>query len=119
MARRITLIVEDNAPLKSDAWYSVRVTGIEVLKREGKLIVGLQHIEGGHEGRCHRVELRLPVRPYGLTAEFLRACGFPVAVRTEIRPEDARERIISVRFEGTAGSPSVRGFRNVTEEESP
>ena len=117
MSRRARLIVETEAPLEPKRWYTVRVMGLEVTKREKYMTVSLTHVDGDHQGRCHVVQLQLPVRPYGLAAEFLRACGFEVAAHAELEPEDAVGRLIAVQFDPVAqGGGAVSSFKRLDAE---
>lgn len=112
--RQVFLTVEGEAPLRDGNWYKVGVVTAEVLKRKKWVEVTLRHGKGEHEGRCHVVQLALPIRPNGITAEFFRACGFEVSEGTTVRPSEVVGRTLEVKFQidltGMAVVSSFRGF---------
>ena len=117
MSRRVTLMVADDAALQPDVWYAMRVMKVDASKRDKRLTAVLQHLEGDHLGRCHFVEIPLPIRPYGQGAEFLRACGIDVVARKTAQPEDAVGKKVAVRLDTQdLRGPTVADFRCVDEE---
>jgi hypothetical protein len=87
------------------------------LKRQKCVEVTLRHGKGEHEGRCHVVQLALPIRPHGITAEFFRACGLEVSEGTTVRPSEVVGRTLEVRFQSDPnGTAVVSAFRGHDQE---
>ena len=117
MGRQILLTVEGEAPLRDGDWHEVCAVTAEVLKRKKCVEVTLRHGKGEHEGRCHVVQLALPIRPHGITAEFFRACGFEVSEGTTVRPSEVVGRTLEVKFQiDLTGMAVVSSFRGYAQE---
>ena len=84
--------------------YRCLVTRIERRRSPVAIIASIRHVEEPNRGQAQRVELPLPIRPGGLTSEFLSACGFDTALNTNVAPKKAEGRQILVRFSNAADS---------------
>lgn len=98
MPRRWLITVKDCPQLTFLHWYVVRVRRVAPAG-SAAMCVTLEHLAEDQAGRTHSVSLPLPVRPEGLTAEFLRTAGVEVAVGTKIDPTAAVGQMLSVRFQ--------------------
>lgn len=97
------LAVVDFPELRFDRDYRALIAQLRVQSRSQMLRVMLQLLDAEQDGRRQEITLTLPIRPTGPTADFFRACGFDVAVQTEIIPQEVVGRQVRVRF-GSQGN---------------
>ena len=97
MPRPTKLRVVEYPSLVASRDYPARVAEVRVERK--KLRVQLEHISERQQGRRHSLCLSLPVRPFGLTADFFRACSVQVNVGRTLDPRACLQRIANVRFE--------------------
>ena len=83
--------------------YRMRVQRVCLEQGGAGLAVACEHLAEEQQGRNQDLRFPLPVRPYGRTAAFFRACGMEVSVDVDIVYEDAADKIIDARFEPTPG----------------
>jgi len=105
MPKLFSLTVEDYPGLRKDAWYRLRVISVKKNRVPAGLQVELEHIDESQAGRKHVITFPLPLRPGGPTAEFLRACGFDLAVGTEVQPQEAVGKTVLATFGETNDGP--------------
>jgi hypothetical protein len=104
--------------LDSCASYPLRVTRVEKCADPPALRVELEFTLAEQAGRRHSVLLPLPIRPAGLTCDFLRACGLDAAPGKTVAPRDALGKAVLARFAPSqdAGPWQVVGFSAAPEE---
>ncbi len=98
MPRKWLEAVRDWPALRTNRCYAAQVLGVDRVDKAPGMTVCMELVGHEHAGRTVSVELGLPCRPGGVTAEFFRACGFTVAPGARIAPKDAIGRRVRVRF---------------------
>lgn len=111
------LKVEEYPPFRRDHEYLVQVHRVRASGKTQQLRVTLVHRDHEQDGREQELELPLPIRPAGRTAQFFRACGVDVCAGAEVDPVAVRGSFIHVRFEQTElNGQLVPSFRPVVKE---
>lgn len=99
MPRPWTEKMEDFAAYVPGVLYTLVVMEVEKLREISTMRVTLEHAEPEYAGRRHVLDLPLPIRPAGRTAEFLKACGINLAVGEVVHPKACVGRMIRTRFQ--------------------
>jgi hypothetical protein len=106
MPRKWLETVHPWTPLQTGTWYALRVAGIEKCADPPSLRVQLEFLHADQAGRTHTAVLRLPIRPAGLTTDFVRACALEAAPGKAVAPQDTIGRTIQAQFEqNVTGEP--------------
>lgn len=116
MARKATIKVADFPELKEEVMY--RVVAFHIEKKRSSLVVQLRNLDPQQEDREHRVELPLPPRPTGRTAQFLKACGQEVKVGAEVVLDDLVGKTLHVTFARECEDMKVASFSAIRKEHS-
>jgi len=85
--------------LKTRYPYRTRVSQIEKVNVPKTIVVTLEHLDNGQEGRQEKVVLPRPIKCHGLAAQFFTACGMTIIPNATIAPQDAVGQIILTQFE--------------------
>ena len=97
--RKWLIRIKDYPQISSCRFYQVRITDVGHKRKPDSIEVTLQHLSTEQEGRCHRVDLPLPIR--GISSKAARlfaACGIEIAIGIEIEPRSVVGRVFEVRF---------------------
>ncbi len=87
--------------LNSKRLYPCLVSHVEKHRRPDRIVACITHIEEPNKGQIHRIELPLPIRPSGLTNQFVAACGFDASIANNVAPNDTEGKELLVRFTRT------------------
>lgn len=118
MPRELTIPIENWPDPQPDIAYLVRVESIRRPRKQTHLVVGLEHLDAEQEGRVREVQLPLPCRPFGLTAQFIAACGHTVEIGTSVRVKDCLGKTMIARFARTqTGALEISSFESVIPED--
>lgn len=96
--RKWTETVKPWPEVREGRAYRVQVTSVTKVVGSRALRLTFEFIAGPQTGRRMEVQLALPIRESGLTADFFRACGLTVLSSKAISPLDAVGSILRVCF---------------------
>ena len=125
MARQVTVKVEEYPPVRAGQICPGIVCDIEKKAKPKQLLVKLRNLHPRQDGRVHEVSLPLPVRPGGITADFMRAAGQNVGIGRTIPLRDTVGKAVRIKFgpssdgrvEVVSFQPPAKENRNAAEHE--
>jgi hypothetical protein len=97
MPRKWIETIHPYPPPTARQGYLLRVTGIDKCDEPPAIRVRLEFLHADQAGRTHIALLPLPIRPAGLTFEFIHACGLAARGNT-VAPKDALSKTIRAQF---------------------
>jgi hypothetical protein len=104
--------------LRKDQPYRVRVVDVSKDTEAGAMEVTFEFLDSNQFGRRLRGLLSLPIRPYGLTADYFSSCHIEVKLRAKISPRETIGSEIVARFkEAVGGHWQPIRFEPVTQEQ--
>ena len=106
--------------LRKDQPYRVRVVDVSKDTEAGAMEVTFEFLDSKQFGRRLRGLLSLPIRPYGLTADYFSSCHVEVQPHSKISPRDTIGSEVVARFEEAADDSDWQPihFEPVTQGES-
>lgn len=116
--RKMRITIEDWETYFEGRLYLVRVADVQQDRDANCIVFCLEHLDAEQQGRCEQVRIARPIRPAGLGAQTLNACGLATQPGTVIAPADCIGRRIRVAFERDADTNAWHAVRAEPEKET-
>lgn len=114
--RKWTETVKPWPALAARHFYEAQVVNIRKTNKQIEVTVRL--LQEPMLGRIVSFLLPLPIRPAGITADFLGACDIPVTSGAQIRPRETMGKKLLIQFNESTGAIMARSFKPYIDKES-